>query len=105
MKDKKDKIYINKNNIDFFDPKTKINDINKHEIDKINLNITPIIFYMIKRDMTRQQFADLCGITYDQLDKILDDKISIEVIEKIEKTIGLNKGDLSAPFISTIFFD
>lgn len=105
MKDKKDKIYLNGNNIDFFNPKKKINDFDKNEVHKSKINMTPIIFYMIKRDMTRREFANLCGISYEQLDKMLDDLIPIEVIEKIEKTIGLEKGDLLKPNSSTIFFD
>ncbi len=105
MKDKKDKIYINGDNIDFFDPNKKLNDIEKNEINKSNIIKIPILFYMIKRDMSRREFANLCGISYEQLDKILDDKIPIEVIEKIEKTIGLNKGDLIRTNSNTIIFD
>ncbi len=105
MKNKEFEFFLNEDHIDFFDPNQKISDFEIDEISRSKIKLHPILIYIAKNHLTRKEFAMRCDITLDQLDKILDDLIPLEVIEKIEKTIGLQKGGLINKHTNTIFFD
>ena len=106
MQDKKDKIYIHDDYIDLCDSSKKI--VNNEYVDEIHKNeidILPILLFMTKYNISRKQFAEMCDITYEQLDKLLDDFIPIEVIRKIERTLRLKENSLISEFKSTFYFD
>ncbi len=57
------------------------------KIGKIYKNT--ILEYIQKNNLTIEEFANLCKIELKYLEKILDDKIPLEIVLKIEKAINI----------------